>query len=89
MITINVIGDQISGSYGDTPFCVNYSEDTYNKMVDLQDRQDVVESMEEYNQLMEEFAVLTVQDYKSTIETECPYIHVTNLPTSSFLRTTG
>jgi hypothetical protein len=89
MITINVIGDQISGSYGDTPFCVNYSEDTYNKMVDLQDRQDVVESMEEYNQLMEEFAVLTVQDYKSTIETECPYIHVNEFTNEFFLKNNG
>jgi len=35
MITINVIENQISGSYGDTPFSVNYSEDTYKKMMEL------------------------------------------------------
>ena len=35
MITINVIENQISGSYGDTPFSVNYSEDTYKKMKEL------------------------------------------------------
>ena len=45
MITINVIEGRISGSYGDTPFSVNYSQDTYDKMVRLQTEADEVTTM--------------------------------------------
>lgn len=89
MITINVIENQISGSYGDTPFSVNYSEDTYKKMMELSDRQQSVTTMDEYNALMEEFAKLTVQDYKTTIETECPWIHVNEGTGEFFLKHEG
>ena len=85
MITINVIENQISGSYGDKPFSVNYSEDTYGKMMELSDRQDSVTTMDEYNALMEEFAKLTIQDYKTTVETECPMIHVNEATGQFFL----
>ena len=44
--------------------------------------------MDEYNALMEEFAKLTVQDYKTTIETDCPWIHV-NEATGQFFLTYG
>ena len=86
MITINVIENQISGSYGDTPFSVNYSEDTYGKMMELSDRQQSVTTMDEYNTLMEEFAKLTIQDYKTTVETECPIIHVNEATGQFFLK---
>ena len=88
MITINVIEGRISGSYGDTPFSVNYDEVTYNKMVTLQSKTEEVTTMDEYNALMEEFAKLTVQDYKTTIETDCPWIHV-NEATGQFFLTYG
>ena len=88
MITINVIEGRISGSYGDTPFSVNYDEVTYNKMVTLQSKAEEVTTMDEYNALMEEFAKLTVQDYKTTIETDCPWIHV-NEATGQFFLTYG
>ena len=88
MITINVIEGRISGSYGDTPFSVNYDEVTYNKMVTLQSEAEEVTTMDEYNALMEEFAKLTVQDYKTTIETDCPWIHV-NEATGQFFLTYG
>ena len=89
MITINVIENQISGSYGDTPFSVNYSEDTYKKMKELSDRQQSVTTMDEYNELMEEFAKLTVQDYKTTVETECEWIHVNEGTGEFFLKHEG
>ena len=89
MITINVIENQISGSYGDTPFSVNYSEDTYRKMMELYDRQESVTTMDEYNALMEEFATLTVQDYKTTVETACPWIYVNEGTGEFFLKHEG
>tara|TARA_Y100000768_G_scaffold387662_1_gene379705 strand:- start:322 stop:1494 length:1173 start_codon:yes stop_codon:yes gene_type:complete len=89
MITINVIEGRISGSYGDTPFSVNYSQDTYDKMVRLQTEADEVTTMDEYNALMEEFAKLTVQDYKTTIETDCPWIHVNEATGQFFLTHNG
>ena len=33
MISINVIGDMISGSYGNTPFSRTYEKDIYEQMV--------------------------------------------------------
>ncbi len=89
MITINVIENQISGSYGDTPFSVNYSKDTYRKMMELYDRQESVTTMDEYNALMEEFATLTVQDYKTTVETACPWIYVNEGTGEFFLKHEG
>jgi hypothetical protein len=89
MITINVIENQISGSYGDTPFCVNYSKETYDKMIVLCDKQNDVDDMDDYNALMEEFAKLTVQDYKTTVETECPWIHVNEATGQFFLTHSG
>ena len=89
MITINVIENQISGSYGDKPFSVNYSEDTYRKMMELSDRQQSVTTMDEYNALIEEFAKLTVQDYKTTVETACPWIYVNEGTGEFFLKHEG
>lgn len=89
MITINVIEGRISGSYGDTPFSVNYCESTYNTMIELQAQADTVTNMDEYNALMEEFAKLTVQDYKTTIETECPWIHINEGTGQFFLTYSG
>lgn len=86
MITINVIDNRISGSYGDTPFSVNLDYDLYDRMMEVAAKQDQVETMEQYNELMEEFAVLTIQDYKTTIQTECPYIHVNEVTNQFFLK---
>ena len=89
MITINVIEGKICGSYGDTPFAVTYSEDLYVDMMDLSVQMEGVETMEEYNALLEEFKPLTVVDYSSTIESECPNVHVNPATGEFFLKNEG
>ncbi len=62
MISINVIGDMISGSYGNTPFSRTYEEDIYKQMVQLAGQADSAATVDEYNAILEEFALLTTED---------------------------
>ena len=89
MITLNVIDDVISGSYGDKNFSVNYSKELYDSMVSLQAEADDAVSMAEYQDVIEQFSKLTVQDYTKTIETECEHIHVNKATGQFFLKSNG
>ena len=89
MITVNVIEGTICGSYGDTPFVVNYTENLYLEMMDLSAEAEVASTMEEYQDLLDKFAPLTVVDYSATIESECPYIHVNQSTGEFFLKSEG
>jgi hypothetical protein len=62
MISINVIGDMISGSYGNTPFSRSFEKDIYEQMLELADKADNVATVEEYNDVLAEFALLTTED---------------------------
>ena len=66
MITLNVIEDVISGSYGDKNFSVTYSKELYADMLTLKDAADDVVSMEEYKEILSDFALLAVEDYTNT-----------------------
>ena len=55
MISINVIDDKISGSYGDTPFCVDFDEKVYKQMQDLAEMANKAETVEEYEQVLKSF----------------------------------
>jgi len=63
MIHVNRIGEMISGSYGNTPYSRNYEEDVYNEMLSLATQADVVSTVEEYNGILEKFALLTTEDF--------------------------
>jgi len=89
MITINVIEGKICGSFGDTPFAVPYNEDVYNEMMNLSSQMEGVESMEDYNDLLEEFKPLTVVDYSATVESECEHLHVNPATGEFFLKNEG
>lgn len=65
MISINVIGDMISGSYGNTPFSREYEKDIYDQMTELAQQADEVDTVEEYNKILAEFSLLTTQDFNS------------------------
>ena len=62
MISINVIGNLISGSYGNTPFSRNYEKDIYTQMTELARQADEAETVEEYNKILSEFSLLTTED---------------------------
>jgi hypothetical protein len=86
MITLNVIEDVISGSYGDKNFSVTYSKGLYADMLTLKDAADDAVSMEEYKEILSDFAELAKEDYTKTIETECEYIHVNRATGQFFLK---
>ena len=89
MITINVIEDKICGSYGDKAFTVEYSKELYERMKQLDHKAQGVTTVEEYNEVMEEFAPLCVVDYTATIETKCEYIHANKATGEFFLKHNG
>ena len=89
MITLNVIDDKICGSYGETPFAVEYSEALYKQMMVLAKQADTVKTMEELDTVLKSFAALTTVDYSETIESECEYIHVNKTTNEFFLKNNG
>jgi len=89
MITINVIDNKICGSYGDKAFTVEYSEALYERMKQLDHKAQGVNTVEEYNEVMEEFAPLCVVDYTKTIETQCEHIFVNKGTGDFFLKHEG
>ena len=89
MITINVIDEKICGSYGDTPFTVDYSKELYDQMLVLAKQAETVETMDEYNRILKSFSTLTIVDYTKTIETKCEYIHINKATGEFFLKHNG
>ena len=89
MITLNVIDDVISGSYGDKNFSVTYSKELYESMMILKGLADDAVSMAEYQDTLQKFAELAVEDYTATIETECEHIHVNKATGQFFLKSNG
>ena len=88
MITINVIDNQICGSYGETPFAVEYTKEVYDMMQQFVEMSNQVQTVEEYNKIIEDFAKLTIVDYTKTIETKCEHIQV-NTTGDFFLKHNG
>lgn len=76
MITVNRIGDQISGSVNGEPFSVSFDATKYEAMMDLQAKSEKADTMEELLQIVEDFKPLTQESYKELVETESPYIMV-------------
>lgn len=76
MININVQNDTISGSYGKEQFVVRFTPERYKAMQDLAAKALTVESAEEYQAILADFKLLTVESYKELIATKCPYILV-------------
>ena len=89
MITINVIDNKICGSYGDTPFTVDFCKETYDQMQVLAKQAESVETVEDYERILKSFSTLTVVDYTKTIETQCEYIHVNKVTGEFFLKHNG
>jgi len=76
MITINLMGDSICGSVNNEQFGIPYTEEKYEAMLKLQAKADTVDTPAKYAKIVEKFTELLVVDYKETIESECPNIHV-------------
>lgn len=70
MISINVIGDMISGSYGNTPYSRSFEKDIYEQMVSLASQADAADSVEEYNKILSEFSLLAAEDLNDRVLTD-------------------
>jgi hypothetical protein len=68
MITVNVVNDTISGSYNGKPFGIQFSEQKYAQMKDMEAKANAVSSMEELTTILEDFELLTKEDYKELVE---------------------
>ena len=78
MISINLIGNLISGSYGNTPFSRNYEEDIYHQMKDLAEQADEADTIEEYNAILSEFSLLATEDLTEKVHYR-PFLGGVNL----------
>ena len=89
MISINVIDDKISGSYGDKTFCIDFNKEVYTKMLELAEKANTAVTMEDYKAVLEQFEPLTVQDYTKTVQDKCEHIHVNKSTGEFFLQHNG
>ena len=89
MITLNVIDNKICGSYGETPFAVEYSESLYKQMMVLAEQAETVKTIQELDTILKSFAALTIVDYTATVESQCEYIHVNENTGEFFLKNNG
>lgn len=83
MIIVNRSADQITGSFNGQQFSVTYDEQKYNLMLSLQNRANSAENMDQLHAVVEEFKVLTHENYKDRVETASEYI-VGNKHTNKF-----
>jgi predicted transcriptional regulator len=88
MISINVIDEKISGSYGDKSFSVDFNKELYAKMQELAEKANEAQSMEAYKAILDTFEPLAQQDYTKTIQDKCEHIHV-NKSTGEFFLAYG
>lgn len=68
MLVVNRIGDHITGSYNGKPFGVSFTEQKYAHMKALESKAGAAETMEELKTLMEDFELLTKENYKELVE---------------------
>lgn len=86
MITLNVVKDSITGSYGGTHFGVSYDEKVYKEMQKLQKKAEKATTMDAMKKIMEKFAPLTIEDFKATIEGASEYLHYNPKTQATFLK---
>lgn len=86
MILVNRVGDSITGSVNMEPFGVKYTEEKFNEMMRLKGEAEQAVSMDVLKGIVEQFHVLTKEDYKGTVETVCPDLHVNEGTGKFFLK---
>ena len=86
MITINLVGESITGSYNSKNFGVSFDKDVYGKMLKLQEEADNAESIEEIEEIIERFIPLTVENFKTTIEGASEFLQYNSKTDQTFLK---
>jgi hypothetical protein len=86
MITLNVVGDVISGSFGGEHFGITFDQDIYDQMLKLQAEANAADTVKELKAIIERFTPLTVEDFKATIEGASEYLHYNEKTGETFLK---
>lgn len=86
MININVIDGRICGSYGDTPFSVQFTPELYEKLSKLAETANDATTMEEYRTFLEMFGMSSQEDYTKLIQDKCEFIYVNKASGEFFLK---
>lgn len=68
MVQVNLVGEFITGSYNGKPFGLKFSEQKYAQMKELEAKAASVADMDELKVLLEDFELLTKEDYKELVE---------------------
>lgn len=76
LITLNLIGNSITGTVNGKSFGVSYSKERYAAMDEMRKKANAIESMDELKSLIEQFMPLTQESYKEVIESKSPYLYV-------------
>lgn len=86
MITVNRIGESITGSFNMKPFGVKFSKAKYDEMKRLEKEAAEAVSMDALKLIVEQFEILTKENFKELAETACPYIFVNEATGKFFLK---
>lgn len=91
MITINLVGDVITGTYaklngGVESYGVSYSVERWNAMQELKKQADQAADMATLRNILEQFEPLTKESYKDLAETASPYLFVNKATNQFFLK---
>lgn len=89
MITVNRIGDTITGSVNGVPFGVSFNEARYAAMLTFKKRADAADTMEDLKAIVEEFKPLTTESHKEFVEQGSPYLFVNKSTNQYHLRYNG
>jgi hypothetical protein len=85
-ITLNRIGDSITGSVDGKPFGIAFSQQKFDTLVALRDQANAASTMEEVNTILEQFRAASKEDFKELVESKTPYLYVKPATGQFFLR---
>ena len=85
MITLNVIDDNIVGSYGDTPFSMPYTEEAMKDLTGLAEKASEAATVKDLQGIYDTVEGIVTQDVKRSMETACEYIKVDKLSGKFYL----
>jgi hypothetical protein len=86
MITINLVGDKITGVCNGTVYSVTYSQSKYDEMKAIYDTFQQVETMADAKELMKKFDAIAVESLKEKVETKSDHLFYNEKTGKFYLR---
>lgn len=87
MITINQMGNVITGTFNGKSFGVSFSQQRWDAMQEIKAKANAAQDMAELRTILEqEFEPLTHESYKEVIESKSPYLYVNPLSNRFYLK---